>query len=279
MQIATQNHNDPAYERLLNDLIREVFGFRFAPWYALGLWDARYESYAVIEKGKMLANVCVFHTDLRVAGQPVRALQFGAVATRKKHRGRGLSRALMEYITAQYPQTPAFLFANESVTDFYPRFGFRRVPTHRPVLRQSLHNPGKTPIRLQQDSPALLDALARRGQLSRVLDCGNTDPIRRFHLLMDYADSIYLLPECGAVAVAEQSGETLFLADVIAAQPVTFAQLAKELPFCDVSRVEFGFTPDFLGVEPEWEADDEILFLRGDWQWPERCCFPAISMT
>jgi len=279
MQITTQNHNDPAYERLLNDLIREVFGFSFAPWHALGLWDARYESYAVIEKEKMLANVCVFHTDLQLAGQPVRALQFGAVATRKKHRGQGLSRMLMEHITTRYPQTPAFLFANESVTDFYPRFGFRRVPVFRPVLRQALHNPSKAPIKLQNDSPALPDALARRGQFSQVLDCSNTDSIRRFHLLMDYADSIYLLPECGAAAVAEQAGETLFLADVIAETPVTFAQLAKELPFCNVSRIEFGFTPDFLSVEPAWEPGDEILFLRGDWQWPARCCFPAASMT
>ena len=134
MQIVTSRGGDPAYQTMLDDLIREVFGFSFAPWFARGLWDERYESHAIVEDGRMLANISLFKSDLVVAGKPVRAHQFGGVATRKEARGKGLSRRLMEHVGNLYPETPAYLAAHPGVADFYPRFGFLKVGTYRPEM-------------------------------------------------------------------------------------------------------------------------------------------------
>ena len=50
--ITTCNHNDPGYEKLFDDLIREVFGFSFAPWFKRRLWNEQYESYSIIKDAR-----------------------------------------------------------------------------------------------------------------------------------------------------------------------------------------------------------------------------------
>ena len=96
MELVICARNDAAYAAMFDALMREVFGFSFAPWLERGLWDARYESYSFIEGGAMCANVCVFKADMLIGGKPVRAHQFGAVATRAGYRGRGCARRLIE---------------------------------------------------------------------------------------------------------------------------------------------------------------------------------------
>jgi GNAT superfamily N-acetyltransferase len=261
--------------------VKEVFGFSFAPWYALGLWDERYVSYSISEGGRMLSNVCIFKADLLIEGQKIRAHSFGAVATRADCRGRGYARRIIERIFAEYPDTPAYLSANPSVLDFYPRFGFARVAESRVLLKTEIDNAQSGAVPLNIDDDRLARALKRRAAYSNLLDAANTDSVQMFHLLMDYPDDIYLLPKAGVVAVAAQEGETLFLADVIAESPVTFHALRAELPFTGVTRVEFGFSPDWLDVDGPWSAktgDDDPLFVKG-LRLPANFKFPATSLT
>lgn len=280
--IAMNNHNDSAYEAMFDDLIRDTFGFSFAPWLARRLWDARYESYSVIENGHMLANICVFKADITLRGRQRRAHQLGGVATRGAERGKGLSRLLMEHILNKYPETPAFLFANPSVLDFYPRFGFRPAPDYRPFLLAEIDNADLRPIKLDAEHPRLEAALRERGAYSSILDCLNTYSIQVFHLLLDYPEGIYHLPKSDVVLVAEQKGDCLFIADVIAKAPVAFERIRAELPFSGIRRVEFGFCPDWMGVSPDWQmanAREDPFFLRGEWDLPSEYCFPTMSKT
>jgi len=59
MTITMNNQNNPAYEAMLDTLIQEVFGFSFEPWFEYELWDKNYESYSIIENGKMLSK-CMY---------------------------------------------------------------------------------------------------------------------------------------------------------------------------------------------------------------------------
>lgn len=284
MQIHMQNRNDLTYEALFDDLIRTSFGFSFKPWFEQKLWDKRYESYSVIENGKMLSNICIYKVDLLVMGKLTRAHQFGGVTTRAEARGKGYSRMLMEHIESEYPDTPAFLSANPSVIDFYPRFGFRQVPRSKPFLEVCIDNSPGEAVRLSSCDPFAIEMIHSRGAYSGVLDAVNTQPIARFHLLIDYEDGIYHLPKCGAIAIAEQREDTLFLADVIAREPIPFEAVARELPFEGIRRVEFGFCPDWLGVAPEWEhvemvSDPDPGFIRGDIELPGESCFPTLMIT
>jgi len=269
------NKNDAAYQAMFDDLIQDVFGFSFAPWFAFNPWDDRYESYSIIENGKMLANVCIYKCDLLVNGQPMRAHQLGAVATRKNQRGRGLARVLTEHVLSKYPTTPAYLHANPGVVDFYPRFGFRQVKSFCPGTPVLIDNPNITPIKCAPGDILFPTKCAT----SKILDSVNNQPIKRFHLLMSYSNCIYRLPKCGAIVIAAQEKNELFLADIISHKPIVFHDLIKELPFGGVEYVEFGFNPDWLGVEPQWEESDDLVFVQGHWDLPQFFRFPALSET
>ena len=282
MHITMNNCNDVDYEMMFDNLIKAVFGFSFAPWFERKLWDNRYESYSVIENDRMLANICIYKTEMTVSGKPFYALQFGGVATRKDERGKGLSRLMMEHILAKYPDTPAFLGANPSVTDFYPRFGFHLVQTYHPHLEVAINNENCNAIKLSLDDTTVIEAIHSRKMRSNALDSLNTQSIQIFHLLLDYSDAIYHLPNCAAIVVAEQKGDALFIADIIAETPVLFDTLQKELPFNGVKSVEFGFCPDWLDVNPEWtpvDMEKEPYFIRGEWNLPEKFRFPTMSET
>ena len=281
MTITMTNKNDREYERMFDGLINEVFGVSFAPWLAEKLWDERYESYSIIQDNEIVSNVCIYKTDVLVGGQTVRAHQLGAVATRENERGKGLSRIIMNHVLSIYPDTPAFLYANPSVTEYYPQFGFHRIETYCPGIAAEICNPIDKTVTLTPKD-VLSDTFTGRSIFSSVIDDTNTQPIQAFHLLLDYTDCIYYLPDCGAIVVAEQESERLFIADVIAKLPLAFGALRKELPFTGIEYVEFGFCPDWLGVEPCWEkvdGDKEPFLIRGDWTLPDRFRFPVMSAT
>ncbi|MDR0949964.1 MAG: GNAT family N-acetyltransferase [Lachnospiraceae bacterium] len=282
MQITMNNHNDKAYEKLFGEHIQDIFCFSFTPWFERKLWDEYYESYSVIENDKMIANICIFKTDMRVQGKPFYALQFGGVSVRKEERGRGLSRLLMEHILAKYQNVPMFLGANSSVTEFYQRFGFRPVQTYYPKIQAVIDNSKCDTIKLNPDDHKIKQAIQNRTMHSNILDSLNTQSIQMFHLLLDFSDAIYYLPGHDTIVVAEQKEDKLLIADVIARKPISFGILQKELPFKAVQCVEFGFCPDWLGVTPQWEPIDmaqEPYFILGEWDLPEQFRFPIMAET
>lgn len=264
----------------LNALILATFGFTFERWRQYGRWPDEYACYGVFEDGQLLSNAGVFEMELLVKGKRQAAVQLGAVATRPDWRGRGLSRRVLEHILAMYPDTPMLLCANESVVDFYPRFGFNRLPSWQPRLTQALDQPGVRLHRLSVEDPRLAACIDRRAIYSRILDCQNGAPILWFHLLHDDAHPAYFIPELECLLVAEPRGATLALQELVATRPVAFADLLPCLGFSGVKSIQFGFNPDWLGVEPEWvPREKDLLFLRGTLDLPVRYCLPELLRT
>jgi Predicted acyltransferase len=275
MRVDVQTKNNREYEILLNDLIDNVFGFSFAHWHELNLWDDRYESYSIIENGKILSNICVFKADLLINGEIVKAHQYGAVSTRNEYCGQGLSRILMEYIYSKYPDIPAFLFANSGVVDFYPRFGFKRIIESRQIIWKSINN-NVAGIKLSFNDERLQD----RKLFSNIVDCTNAFPIQMFHMLMEYQNDIYFIENCDTIVIAQQNGNSLYIADIITNHVIDFDSLCEYLPFSNVEYVEFGFSADCFGITGNWQPiDDDFMFVRGDIDFPCNFKFPCMSMT
>ena len=219
----------------------------------------------------------LFALTLSVEGRPLPAIQLNGVATTASHRGRGLSRRIIGRILEEHAGTPAFLFANDSVLEFYPRFGFRRAEDFLPVAEERLL-PCPAARRITPDEARPL--LEKRCQFSRVFDAADGLPIHLFHLYGECRDHIWQLSgETAAVAI--QEGSTLRLLDVFGSRPTEWSEVRTRLPFSGIERIEFGFTPDFLKVDFHWERRPESrnLFLRGDFGLPEQFCFPALLET
>jgi GNAT superfamily N-acetyltransferase len=282
MTIQTVNFDSPLEsKRLFDELVASVFGFTFRDWYTRGWWNQDYTCYAIIENGRMLANASTYRMDMLLNGEKHTWLQLGAVATCPELRGQGFSRRIMEHILAQHAETPMLLCANPSVHDFYPKFGFRRLPEHWPVISHRLERCEGVLKRLSVDDPRVREILTRRACFSEVLDCANAAPIQFFHLLHEYPDSVFEIPQLGALLVAERDGHILHLVDVCATQPLTWADLLPYLNFSSVDTIEFGFNPDWLGVECQWVPSNnpDAFFIRGKFPIPGNFIFPAFITT
>lgn len=115
------------------ELANNVFGLNFVNWYEKGFWGSNYVPYSYIDDNKVIANVSINIIDMIVHGTQHRALQVGTVMTHPEYRNRGLSEKLMNKVLAEYKDSYdiMYLFANDSVLDFYPKFGFDLVEEYQ----------------------------------------------------------------------------------------------------------------------------------------------------
>lgn len=269
------------YKKQLNELATEVFGFSFGRWQEQGLWDGDFECYSIIENGIMLANVSIYWMKLLINGIPKEYLQISTVATREEHRGKGLSRKLMEYIFNRYPETPDFLVGNDSVREFYPKFGFTAVIDKQPYVECSLQKQGEM-LRLDITDPKIDFYLKGRTQYSGIFDCTNRYSINWFHLLYRYPKRIYEIPQLGLMLVAMQDNNILHIMDIAATKPVSFSQLIPQLHFDGVDTIEFGFNPDWLDVDyhtRDNEMEDSTLFVKGDFEVGTDYILPSMILA
>jgi GNAT superfamily N-acetyltransferase len=286
MQIRVhQSNSAEEYRALLNNLLQESFGLSLESWFSTWGWPDDYTCFSLLENGRMLANASVYRMDLLIQDVEQEWLQLGGVATRKDRQGEGLSRQLLQFIFDQYPEKSFFLCANERVLDFYPRFGFQRIPSWQPILETR-----RIPVRLgrshgsmrqlQLNDPQVKDYLTGRRCFSRLFDCTNAAPIDWFHLLLEYATNIYEIPALQTMLVAHQTGSILNLAGVWARQPISFSELAPALDFPGISAIHFGFQPDWLQVDYQMvERADDPLFVRGRWDVNQKIILPELIRT
>lgn len=113
-----------------DDLAQSIFGLSFEPWYQNGHWSDKYIPYTLFDGDLAVANVSVNTMTFTSANAGrLHGIQLGTVMTHPAYRGRGLSRFLMEQVLAEWKDKWDFLylFANDTVLDFYPQFGFYPV--------------------------------------------------------------------------------------------------------------------------------------------------------
>ena len=141
-------------------LARRVFGLSFEEWHRAGWWTDRYVPYTMVYRdGSAAANVSVNRIDTVWRGEALRLVQLGTVMTAPAHRGKGLARSLMEAVLDDWGHTcdGVYLYANGTVLEFYPKFGF--VPAREHVCTLPLPARGAAPAeggfaRLDMDTQA-----------------------------------------------------------------------------------------------------------------------------
>ncbi len=258
-------------------LVRAVFGLSLSPIAALD-WPAMgYRCHSLLDGAEMAANVSALRMTLQVMGRPTPAVQLGAVAVTPEHRGHGLARQLMERVLAEYADTALMiLFPNETVLDFYPKFGFRAVPQYTAVCELP---PGSTvpqPPRLAPDSPEAQYILSQPQAASSILDARGNPLALWANLRLVCPDGLYSAGE-GRALLAQQQGDTLHIFDVFSPEPF---DILPWVAWPGVHRLHLHFTPDWLGLPYTWQPDpDETLFVRGPLPEMPAFCFPATGKT
>lgn len=257
-----QVHAQPAVRASFNDLTRRVFGFDFEAWDRAGLWTERYRPHALLCGDRVVANVSVNRMRFRAFGRPLELAQLGTVMTDPAFRGQGLARRLMEEVLCRLPED-VYLFANDTVLDFYPRFGFRRGEEHQ-------YSRAVQPARLTTARPldpaqpttrALLEQLLTEARPCEALCLEDNAQLYLFYLLGPMKNCLYELPEHAGLAIAEQAGEELTLHALLSDRPAEWAAGC----FAGVRTLRLAYTPaQTAGYTPApYHEEDTTLFYRG----------------
>ncbi|MFW9842891.1 MAG: GNAT family N-acetyltransferase, partial [Candidatus Thorarchaeota archaeon] len=253
--------------------MRTVFpGVEFEEWYRRGFWRDTYIPYSVVADGRIVSNVSAAEMKLLVGGREVTGVQIGAVGTIPEFRKRGLSRRLMEHVLEKYCDSAdlCFLFANDTVLEFYPRFAFRRCDEVR-FLSESTHPKSLCPSRRlnihdTSDVALVADLLRRRLPITQRFGAVDYDHITWWHILNIYPDNLYYVEEEEVLFIITERAGTLHIHDVIHAAPTNLISVLPEIiPRKELHGVVYEFPPDELryAYDRTETCSGSPLFIRG----------------
>lgn len=280
------------HERFFRHAGEAFEGIDFSRWESLGGWREAYTVLAVVEDGEILATTGVSRMMFSTPGKedtgPRRlfpGLQLGAVATRADRRFEGHAANLLQHILAEAGDRPVLLFANPSVTGFYPKFGFVPLDTQAPYALIDIR-PAAGAVRRFDETAASDRRLLNELSLLSVGHGGalsaRADPsILLWYLANGFAEAQVLFEE-RSIAFVRRESDRLVLLDWIGLSPPELSSGLALLADQPVGRVDFGFVPDptWLSEPVRTESALEVLmFWRGHSLAQQTLCFPQLLMT
>jgi len=267
MKIEFNYRENEDLRRSFNELAEKVFGLNFENWYQNGFWKDNYIPYSVIEDGKVVSNVSVNACTMNYDGRVVKLIQLGTIMTDPDYRGKGYSRILMERVISDYKDKAdgIYLFANDSVLDFYPRFGFKTGKEYR--YSKDVDNTGedRTVLVPMADKDAwdkMVRLIAEKEQNSRFYMVENTG-LYMFYLSQFMQENTFYIESCDSYAVAEVEDDTLILHTIFRKGDVDQVISAFGNK---IKKVILNFTPNDTGnfKKSELHEEDTTLFVRGN---------------
>jgi predicted N-acetyltransferase YhbS len=266
-------HSDHAWHDRFFSFVALIFkgGRTFSAWGARGGWVDGYDVFAVVVDDQVVSTVGRQTMRYVINGKERNGYQIGAVATHADHRNRGLARLLMNKVLGELdaPDQPVILFANSSVLDFYPRFGFRRLAQSGFIGHIDVHPAGTLAPSLDLARPTdrawLADHCARASAIGQGFTARDYYPTMLFHLTRQSRIAFRLDP-FGAVVIVKQDGDRLLIEDLLATRPFRLTDALPHVCAQPVRTLEFGFHPEAWWPNAESRVLDDggsPLFARG----------------
>lgn len=251
-----------------NDLTRATFGFDFSDWYSAGHWGELYIPHVLTDGKKVVSNISVNLMRFRIDDVDKNYIQLGTVMTDQAYRNQGLNRSIMERILAEYRDQVdgIYLFANDSVLNYYPKYGFRPVTETEYFLTRGAFSAAQPYTLLPVAAEALYEAVsAGTPNPNDGMYMSENLGLYQFWCTMEFSESIYRIPELDALVVADAEDGLLRIHQVIGSQSVDLFRLAASFGTA-IQEVVFGFTPgDRAGLSSRpHKEEDTTLFILGD---------------
>ena len=267
-EIIKNYRNNDKLRKSFNSLAGRTFGLDFEGWYQNGYWGEKYNPYSIVIDGEVTANVSVNRTDFLLNGSRKHLLQLGTVMTEERYRNQGLIRRIMEEIDRDCGERAdgIYLFSNDSVLDFYPKFGFRREDevlhtTHVSTTREKSME--KFSMKDKKDWDRLEDIIQKSCPGSAFALTDNSE-LPMFYLTQSMRENVYYDKGLDVFAVAETEGERLLLYEVFAEKEVDIHKVIEAFGR-EIREAVLGFTPvDSTGFTAgKVQEEDTSFFIKG----------------
>ena len=242
-------------------------------------WEAETTPFAWFEEKRALAHVGVIAHPLRLLGEHRVVAGIHAVCTDPDARGGGLGRRCMEAALDWIDERFDLAKLSTAIPDYYTRWGFSAVPTHRFVAHHAGGGGPARPATLDDTAQirALLSAHSPTSDVYATRESGWL-PIINLALQGRLPNGVLVVPQRDFLIVARQQGEDLHLDDVVGPELPGLGEVLAAIPF-HFNRVIFGFTPDLLepGACPDPVSVDEgVMQIRGAWPTLPPFAVPSI---
>jgi hypothetical protein len=202
-------------------------------------------------------------------------------------RNQGLSRLLMGKIMEKWGDSCdlLYLFANNSVRGFYPKFGFSAVDEY-----QCSKSIARTCGGMTAQKADMGDALVRQRLVQKIdsakaiadIHMQGFSGLVMFYCTSSLRDNVFYLPQHNAFAVAENNCGTLSLYGLFCERDIPLDEVAAALSTNADTKLELGFTPRNKSgfAQTLLREEDTTLFVMGKdarlWQ-ENRMMFPILS--
>lgn len=252
-----------------NTLAMEIFNLNFEDWYQNGFWRENYIPYSIVIDGKVVANISVNITNMIYEGEKKQFIQLGTVMTAKDYRRKGLIRLIMEEIEIDFKDKVdgVYLFANDSVLEFYPKFGFNKSVEHQYEICVD----NSTDFQLKK---IVMDNVQAWKKLMHVMNNnmfqGKFDMIGNQELIMFYVtkfmqEDVWYHKESDTYIIAEIDRESVLIHNIFSK---TLNNLNGVIGLFgkDVKHITLGFTPKDSGnyKVKELKEEDTTFFIKGN---------------
>ena len=269
VQLLIGYQKENTYRQAFNQLAMNIFDLSFEDWYQAGYWNDKYIPYTLFKDDQAIANVSVNVIDFDLLGNTTRAIQIGTVMTAEEHRNKGLNRLLMEQVLKDWSNAAAFiyLYANPSVLELYPKFGFSRAYeyVHFCTIDHVPHNTSpyeKLDMTKQKDRDLLYHYVKNSARYSKIAMHDNNDLVM-FYATSLLKDNIYYLPTEEVISIATMDGKTLNLWDVFGLQCLELDKIISMIAPPSIKEVSFGFTPiDCSAYQVKPLVGEDTLFIK-----------------
>jgi GNAT superfamily N-acetyltransferase len=254
-----------------NRLTELVFGFSLEEWYQREYWSKNYIPYSYLVDGHIIANVSIYKMKFVLDGQIRNAIQFSTVMTHPDYTGQGLSRKLMEHVLEKYNNEcdMFFLFANDTVLDYYQKFGFEQVDEYQfeldvKEIKPKENNLAKLDMSKDEDLKHIYDAGKNRIAVSDRFGVVDAAGLLIFHCMYLHREDVYYSKEEDAIVIYKKKDNEIHLYDIVSKYEVDIKKLLGMIVDDDVEKIIFHFTPDKydLPFETIPVAKDERIFVK-----------------
>ncbi len=271
------------------DFTKIVFSWsNFSDWYSYGFWPDEYIPHVIIDKGKIVSNVAITKMDVLLNGERKKGLQIGTVGTIPEERNKGLSRLLMDHVIKKYENEADifFLFANDTVLEFYPKFGFSRKFETLYISERSIV-PGKGRLKKlnwknPEDLKIIEQTLKNRSPLTSIFGAENYHPISLWHIINVYPDDLYFCEESGVFLIFYIKDEKIQFIDLACTKNPDIEKILSYIYSTSAAApICFHFPPDinYFNYDRKITGENTMLFVKGDFQLKEGFKFPVTSQT
>ncbi len=282
------NSKDDKYRKSFNALTEKIFGFNFEQWYQNGYMKNQYIPYSLMNGEKVISNVSVNLMDMNVFGKSKRLIQLGTVMTDEAYRNQGLNKVILDKVITDWHDKCdyIYLFANDSVLNFYPKFGFRKVDQYQcnKIISQKVNGTyiKKLDMSDSGDRELVYNKAYVSTPIAKISMIGNAELIM-FYCITFMKDNIYYIQEYDTIVIANYQQDILEVFGVFCTEEVSLDSILDYLAKEDTKRVKLFFTPKEIDsyITTPLEGEDTLFILGEDTMLlsNEKFMFPSLSHT